>query len=101
MLHRVILAAFSTCLFALTLGFSPTAFAQPAVQACRTPQVEAKMKDLSDRILRYKKRVIPKLRNDNSYYPTLCGDDRFVNVSQIKDLDGHNKPAETPQVGCG
>ena len=45
--------------------------------------------------------LIPKLRNDNSYYPTLCGDDRFVNVSQIKDLDGHNKPAETPQVGCG
>ncbi len=63
----------------------------PMAQSCRYPQAE----------IPGPLTVIPKLRNDNSYYPTLCGHDRFVNVSQIKDLDGHNKPAETPQVGCG
>jgi hypothetical protein len=46
-------------------------------------------------------RLIPKLRNLDSYYPTLCGDDRIVNVSQIKHLDGRRKPAATPQVGRG
>jgi peptidoglycan/LPS O-acetylase OafA/YrhL len=45
--------------------------------------------------------LIPKLRSDDSYYPTLCGDDRFVNVTQIKYLGGYSKPAATPQVGRG
>jgi hypothetical protein len=45
--------------------------------------------------------VIPKLRNLDSYCPTLCGDGRVVNVSQIKHLDGRHKPAATPQMGRG
>ena len=44
---------------------------------------------------------IPKLRNHDSCYPTLCGDDCIENVSQIKHLDGRDKPAATPQVGRG
>jgi hypothetical protein len=31
----------------------------------------------------------------------LCGDDRIVNMSQIKHLDGRHQPATTPQVGRG
>src|ERR1700681_335846 len=45
MFRHVILAGLSTCLFALTLGFSPTAFAQPAAEEkpakqCRTAKDE-------------------------------------------------------------
>jgi hypothetical protein len=45
--------------------------------------------------------LIPKLRNLDSCYPALCGDDRIVNMSQIKHLDGRHQPATTPQVGRG
>ena len=54
MLRRVILAGLSTCLFALTFGFSPTALA--AEPTCRTPQVEARINDLTSRIRRYERR---------------------------------------------
>jgi hypothetical protein len=56
-MHRVILAGFSTCLLALTLGFSPTAFAEPAAPTCRTPQVEARIKDLNRTIKNYDRLV--------------------------------------------
>jgi hypothetical protein len=56
MLSRVILACLSTCLFALTLVISSTAFAQPAAPTCRTPQVEERIKDLNSRIKRYEAR---------------------------------------------
>jgi hypothetical protein len=49
----LILAGISTCFFALTLGFSQTAFAQPAAPTCRTPQVEARIKDLNRSIRHY------------------------------------------------
>jgi hypothetical protein len=49
----LILAGLSTCFFALTLGFSQTAFAQPAAPTCRTPQVEARIKDLNRSIKHY------------------------------------------------
>jgi hypothetical protein len=39
--------------------------------------------------------VIPKLRNRDSCYRTLWADDRIVNLSHIKDLGGHYKPAAT------
>jgi hypothetical protein len=42
-----------------------------------------------------------KLGNLDSYYPMLCGNDRIVNVSQIKHLDGRHQPAVAPQMGCG
>jgi hypothetical protein len=45
--------------------------------------------------------VIPKLGNLDSYYPMLCGNDRIVNVSQIKHLDGRHQPAVAPQMGRG
>jgi hypothetical protein len=45
--------------------------------------------------------VIPKLRNLDSCYPTLCEGDRILNMSQIKHLDGRYKLAATSQVGRG
>jgi hypothetical protein len=45
--------------------------------------------------------LIPKLGNLDSYYPMLCGNDRIVNVSQIKHLDGRHQPAVAPQMGRG
>jgi hypothetical protein len=45
--------------------------------------------------------VIPKLRNLDSCYPTLCEDDLIVNMNQIKDLDGRYELAETSQMGRG
>jgi hypothetical protein len=45
--------------------------------------------------------LIPKLRNHDSCYPKLRGDDPIVNMSQIKQLDGGYKPAATPQAGRG
>jgi len=56
MLRRVIFAGLSTCVLALTLGFSPTAFARPVAPTCRTPQVEERIKDLKSRIVRYEAR---------------------------------------------
>src|ERR1035437_2626829 len=35
--------------------------------------------------------LIPKLRNHDSCYPMLRGDDLIVNMSQIKQLDGGYK----------
>jgi hypothetical protein len=55
MLRRVILTGLSIGLLALTLGFGQPAFAQPA--PCRTPQVEARLKDLNSRIKRYEARL--------------------------------------------
>ena len=43
--------------------------------------------------------LIPKLRNLDSCYPTLCGDDRIVNMSQIKHLDESHQSVATPRVG--
>jgi hypothetical protein len=43
--------------------------------------------------------LIPKLGNLDSWCPTLCGDDRIVNASRIKCLDGRDKPAATPHMG--
>jgi len=43
--------------------------------------------------------LIPKLGNLDSWCPTLCGDDRIVNASRIKCLDGRGKPAATPHMG--
>jgi hypothetical protein len=43
--------------------------------------------------------IIPKLGNLDSWCPTLCGDDRIVNASRIKCLDGRDKPAATPHMG--
>src|ERR1035437_7363631 len=43
--------------------------------------------------------LIPKLGNLDSWCPTLCGDDRIVNASRIKCLDGCDKPAATPHIG--
>jgi len=45
--------------------------------------------------------MVPTLGNLDSYYPMLCGNDRIVNVSQIKHLDGRHQPAVAPQMGCG
>ena len=45
--------------------------------------------------------LIPNLRNHDSCYPALCRDGRIVNLSQIKHLDGHYKPAATSQMGRG
>ena len=36
-------------------------------------------------------RLIPKLRNHDSWHPALYPDDRIVNVSQIKYLDRHSR----------
>jgi hypothetical protein len=43
--------------------------------------------------------LIPKLGNLDSWCLTLCGDDRIVNASRIKCLDGRDKPAATPHMG--
>jgi hypothetical protein len=43
-------------------------------------------------------RLIPKLGDLDSYYPTLCADDHIENVSKIRHLNGRHQPAATPQV---
>jgi hypothetical protein len=54
---------------------------------------------LQERIELEEERLIPKFGNLDSYYPMLCGNDRIVNVNQIKRLDGHHQPAVAPQMG--
>ena len=66
-------------------------FARRSRACCPSPKSWAALKP----------RLIPKLRNLDSCYPTLCANDRIVNVSQIKHMDGRHKPAATPQVGRG
>jgi hypothetical protein len=44
---------------------------------------------------------MPKLRNLDSCCPTLRRDGRVANESQIKRLDGRDKPTATPRVGRG
>ena len=77
-MHRVILAGFSTCLLALTLGFSPTAFAEPAAPTCRTPQVEARIKDLN--------------RTIKNYDRLVDAAEEKADASQAKTDEGYKKP---------